>query len=163
MKDQYPAEIKPATQRDAERLGVEGRPGQEGKEKKKEEEEEDDDDEDEEEDDEEEEEEECSVSVEAELACMEEKWREQCTINENLKLLLASEEQQFKVREHTQSHTTHDHSEVPATDTHSHIYLNKMSAHTSMQTQLNKLIFSSGSLRYHISVSLVSVCEHGSH
>uniref|UniRef100_A0A672KUB6 Tax1-binding protein 1 homolog A-like n=1 Tax=Sinocyclocheilus grahami TaxID=75366 RepID=A0A672KUB6_SINGR len=50
------------------------------------------------EEEEEEEEEECSVSVEAELACMEEKWREQCTINENLKLLLASEEQQFKTQ-----------------------------------------------------------------
>lgn len=61
------------------------------------------------------------MSVEAELACMEEKWREQCTINENLKLLLASEEQQFKVREHTHSHTTHDHSEEPATDTHTFI------------------------------------------
>uniref|UniRef100_A0A672SK54 Tax1-binding protein 1 homolog A-like n=1 Tax=Sinocyclocheilus grahami TaxID=75366 RepID=A0A672SK54_SINGR len=63
---------------------------------KKEEEEEDD--EDEEEEDEDEEEEECSVSVEAELACMEEKWREQYTINENLKLLLASEEQRFKTQ-----------------------------------------------------------------
>uniref|UniRef100_A0A8C2IS24 Tax1 (human T-cell leukemia virus type I) binding protein 1a n=1 Tax=Cyprinus carpio TaxID=7962 RepID=A0A8C2IS24_CYPCA len=93
--DQYPAEIKPVTQRDAERMGTEGRPGQERKEEKKEEEEEDDDD-DEEEEDEDEEEEECSVSVETELACMEEKWREQCTINENLKLLLASEEQRFK-------------------------------------------------------------------
>ncbi|XP_016297501.1 tax1-binding protein 1 homolog A [Sinocyclocheilus anshuiensis] len=94
--DQYPAEIKPVTQRDAERLGIEGRPRQEGKEEKKEEEEEDD--EDEEEEDEDEEEEECSVSVEAELACMEEKWREQYTINENLKLLLASEEQRFKTQ-----------------------------------------------------------------
>ncbi|XP_016150331.1 tax1-binding protein 1 homolog A-like [Sinocyclocheilus grahami] len=83
--DQFLAEIKPATQRDTGRLGVEGRPGQDGMEEKKEEEEE-------------EEEEECSVSVEAELACMEEKWREQCTINENLKLLLASEEQQFKTQ-----------------------------------------------------------------
>ncbi len=101
LKDQYPAEIKPVTQRDAERLGVEGRPGQEGKEEKKEEEEEDDEDE----EDEDEEEEECSVSVETELACMEEKWREQCTINENLKLLLASEEQHFKVRKHTHTHT----------------------------------------------------------
>uniref|UniRef100_A0A673KY92 Tax1-binding protein 1 homolog A n=1 Tax=Sinocyclocheilus rhinocerous TaxID=307959 RepID=A0A673KY92_9TELE len=74
--DQFLAEIKPATQRDTGRLGEE-------------------DDEDEEE---EEEEDECSVSVEAELACMEEKWREQCTINENLKLLLASEEQRFKTQ-----------------------------------------------------------------
>uniref|UniRef100_A0A8C1CKZ3 Tax1 (human T-cell leukemia virus type I) binding protein 1a n=1 Tax=Cyprinus carpio carpio TaxID=630221 RepID=A0A8C1CKZ3_CYPCA len=72
--DQYPAEIKPVTQSDEE------------------------DDDDEEEEDEDEEEEECSVSVEAELACMEEKWREQCTINENLKLLLASEEQRFKTQ-----------------------------------------------------------------
>uniref|UniRef100_A0A673LAE6 Tax1-binding protein 1 homolog A-like n=1 Tax=Sinocyclocheilus rhinocerous TaxID=307959 RepID=A0A673LAE6_9TELE len=69
--DQYPAEIKPVTQRDEE---------------------------DEEEEDEDEEEEECSVSVEAELACMEEKWREQYTINEYLKLLLASEEQRFKTQ-----------------------------------------------------------------
>lgn len=102
LKDQYPAEIKPVTQRDAERMGTEGRPGQERKEEKKEEEEEDDDDE--EEEDEDEEEEECSVSVETELACMEEKWREQCTINENLKLLLASEEQRFKVCKHTYTH-----------------------------------------------------------
>uniref|UniRef100_A0A3B1JLI2 Tax1 (human T-cell leukemia virus type I) binding protein 1a n=1 Tax=Astyanax mexicanus TaxID=7994 RepID=A0A3B1JLI2_ASTMX len=42
-------------------------------------------------------EEECSVSVEAELARMEERWREQCTINDNLKLLLDSEEQSYKV------------------------------------------------------------------
>ncbi|XP_043073589.1 tax1-binding protein 1 homolog A [Puntigrus tetrazona] len=97
--DQYPGEIRPVTQRDAERLGVEGRPGKEGKEEKKEEEEDEDEDEEEEDDEEEdEEEEECSVSVEAELACMEEKWREQCTINENLKLLLASEEQRFKTQ-----------------------------------------------------------------
>uniref|UniRef100_A0A8C1NAI6 Tax1 (human T-cell leukemia virus type I) binding protein 1a n=1 Tax=Cyprinus carpio TaxID=7962 RepID=A0A8C1NAI6_CYPCA len=54
--------------------------------------------EDDEEEEEEEEEEECSMSVESELACMEEKWREQCTINENLKLLLASEEQRFKTQ-----------------------------------------------------------------
>nr|Q1LWB0.2 RecName: Full=Tax1-binding protein 1 homolog A [Danio rerio] len=47
---------------------------------------------------EDEEEEECSLSVEAELACMEEKWREQCTINENLKLLLANEEKRFKTQ-----------------------------------------------------------------
>uniref|UniRef100_A0A671M3Y3 Tax1-binding protein 1 homolog A-like n=1 Tax=Sinocyclocheilus anshuiensis TaxID=1608454 RepID=A0A671M3Y3_9TELE len=64
-------------------------PGQDGMEEKKEEEDD---------EDEEEEEDECSVSVEAELACMEEKWREQCTINENLKLLLASEEQRFKTQ-----------------------------------------------------------------
>ncbi len=82
------------TQRDAERLGVEGRPGQGGKEE-----------EEEEDDEEDEEEEECSVSVETELCCMEEKWSEQCTINENLKLLLASEEQRFKVRKHTHTHT----------------------------------------------------------
>ncbi|XP_030645426.1 tax1-binding protein 1 homolog A [Chanos chanos] len=48
--------------------------------------------------DEEEEDEEGSVSIEAELAQMEEKWREQCTINEHLKLLLASEEQRFKTQ-----------------------------------------------------------------
>uniref|UniRef100_A0A8C1BQW7 Tax1 (human T-cell leukemia virus type I) binding protein 1a n=1 Tax=Cyprinus carpio carpio TaxID=630221 RepID=A0A8C1BQW7_CYPCA len=94
--DQYTSEIIPATQRDAGRLGVEGRLGQDGKEEKKEEE--DEDDEDDEEEEEEEEEEECSMSVESELACMEEKWREQCTINENLKLLLASEEQRFKTQ-----------------------------------------------------------------
>lgn len=44
------------------------------------------------------EEEECSMSVEAELARMEERWREQCTINDNLKLLLDSEEQSFKAQ-----------------------------------------------------------------
>ncbi|XP_059365399.1 tax1-binding protein 1 homolog A-like [Carassius carassius] len=84
--DQYTAEIKPATKRDAGRLGDEGRPGQDGKEEEEDDEEE------------EEDEEECSVSVEAELACMEVKWSEQCTINENLKLLLASEEQWFKTQ-----------------------------------------------------------------
>lgn len=92
MKDQHPAEIKPAErQRDDE-----VRPGQEEKEDEEEEEEEEDDDE---------EEEECSVSVEAELACMEEKWREQCTVNENLKLLLANEEKRFQVCKHTHTHT----------------------------------------------------------
>lgn len=55
----------------------------------------------EEEEEDEDEEEECSLSVEAELACMEEKWREQCTINENLKLLLANEEKRFKVCKYT--------------------------------------------------------------
>lgn len=45
-----------------------------------------------------EEEEETSVSAEAELARMEERWREQCVINGNLKLLLA-EEQRFKVHD----------------------------------------------------------------
>ncbi|KAL6457374.1 hypothetical protein MHYP_G00343370 [Metynnis hypsauchen] len=49
-------------------------------------------------DEEQEEGEECSVSVEAELARMEERWREQCTINDNLKLLLANEEQRFKAQ-----------------------------------------------------------------
>ncbi|KAK9957753.1 hypothetical protein ABG768_011972 [Culter alburnus] len=94
--DQHPAEIKPGVQKDAERSRDEGRPGQE--EKEEEEEEDDDDEEEDEEEEEEEEEEDCSVSVEAELACMEEKWREQCTINENLKLLLANEEKQFKTQ-----------------------------------------------------------------
>ncbi|XP_077051599.1 tax1-binding protein 1 homolog A isoform X1 [Siphateles boraxobius] len=90
--DQHPAEIKPAVQRDAERQrDDEGRPGQEEKEEEEEEEEDDDDDDDEEEED-------CSVSVEAELASMEEKWREQCTINENLKLLLANEEKRFQTQ-----------------------------------------------------------------
>ncbi|XP_026870750.1 tax1-binding protein 1 homolog A isoform X2 [Electrophorus electricus] len=42
------------------------------------------------------EEEEHSMSVEMELAQMEERWREQCTINENLKLQLVNEEQRFK-------------------------------------------------------------------
>ncbi|KAI5629360.1 tax1-binding protein 1-like A, partial [Silurus asotus] len=41
---------------------------------------------------------ESSVSVEAELARMEERWREQCVINDNLKLLLAEEEQRFKAQ-----------------------------------------------------------------
>lgn len=48
--------------------------------------------------------EETSVSVEAELARMEERWREQCVINDNLKLLLANEEQRFKV---LYTHTLH--------------------------------------------------------
>ncbi|XP_053468872.1 tax1-binding protein 1 homolog A isoform X3 [Ictalurus furcatus] len=42
--------------------------------------------------------EETSVSVEVELARMEERWREQCVINDNLKLLLADEEQRFKAQ-----------------------------------------------------------------
>ncbi|KAK3532669.1 hypothetical protein QTP86_027660, partial [Hemibagrus guttatus] len=42
--------------------------------------------------------EETSVSVEAELARMEERWREQCVINDNLKLLLADEEQRFQAQ-----------------------------------------------------------------
>ncbi|KAF5908097.1 tax1-binding protein 1 A-like, partial [Clarias magur] len=42
--------------------------------------------------------EESSVSVEAELARMEERWREQCVISDNLKLLLADEEQRFKAQ-----------------------------------------------------------------
>ncbi|XP_068616315.1 tax1-binding protein 1 homolog A-like [Brachionichthys hirsutus] len=37
-------------------------------------------------------------SVEAELAMMEEKWREQCAINETLKQRLANEEERFRVR-----------------------------------------------------------------
>lgn len=37
-------------------------------------------------------------SVEKELAMMEEKWREQCAINETLKHRLADEEERFKVR-----------------------------------------------------------------
>lgn len=41
-------------------------------------------------------------SVEEELAMMEEKWREQCAINETLKQRLADEEERFKVR-HTQT------------------------------------------------------------
>ncbi|KAF7691433.1 tax1-binding protein 1 homolog A [Silurus meridionalis] len=41
---------------------------------------------------------ESSVSVEAELARMEERWREQCVINDNLKLLLAEEDQRFKAQ-----------------------------------------------------------------
>lgn len=43
-------------------------------------------------------------SVEEELAMMEEKWREQCAINETLKQRLADEEERFRVR-HTHSHT----------------------------------------------------------
>ncbi|MCI4392316.1 hypothetical protein PGIGA_G00144640 [Pangasianodon gigas] len=42
--------------------------------------------------------EETSISVEVELAQMEERWREQCVINDNLKLLLADEEQRFKAQ-----------------------------------------------------------------
>lgn len=160
LKDQHPAEIKPGVQKDAERSRDESRPGQE----EKEEEEEEDDDEDEEE----EEEEDCSVSVEAELACMEEKWREQCTINENLKLLLANEEKQFKVCKHIHRRT--HMIQVPLiplgrpSHRYTHIHLHKMSAHTSVQTRLNfiGLIFRSGSLKYHISVSRVCECN-GSH
>lgn len=48
--------------------------------------------------------EEMSVSVEAELAQMTERWREQCVINDNLKLSLADEEQRFKVQ---YTHTFH--------------------------------------------------------
>ncbi|XP_076865556.1 tax1-binding protein 1 homolog A isoform X2 [Brachyhypopomus gauderio] len=44
----------------------------------------------------EDEEDEPSVSVEMELARMEERWREQCTINDILKLQLANEDQRFK-------------------------------------------------------------------
>lgn len=42
-------------------------------------------------------------SVEEELAMMEEKWREQCAINETLKQRLADEEERFRVRD-TQRH-----------------------------------------------------------
>lgn len=42
--------------------------------------------------------EECSISVETDLTQMEERWREQCTVNDNLKLLLSGEEQRFKVQ-----------------------------------------------------------------
>ncbi|XP_051949080.1 tax1-binding protein 1 homolog A-like [Xyrauchen texanus] len=81
--DQCPADVNPVVQRDARRTRDENGPGQE---------------EGDEEQDEEEEEEECSVSIEAKLACMEEKWREQCTINENLKLLLSSEGKMYKAQ-----------------------------------------------------------------
>lgn len=47
---------------------------------------------------EEEEEKEQTRSVEEELAMMEEKWREQCAINETLKQRLADEEERFRVR-----------------------------------------------------------------
>lgn len=39
-----------------------------------------------------------TLSVEEELAMMEEKWREQCAINETLKQRLADEEERFRVR-----------------------------------------------------------------
>lgn len=43
-------------------------------------------------------------SVEMELAMMEEKWRQQCAINETLKQRLANEEERFRVRHtHTQA------------------------------------------------------------
>lgn len=45
------------------------------------------------------EEEEQTRSVEEELAMMEEKWKEQCAINETLKQRLANEEERFRVRE----------------------------------------------------------------
>lgn len=38
-----------------------------------------------------------SMSVDTVLVQMEERWREQCVINDNLKLLMADKEQQFKV------------------------------------------------------------------
>lgn len=41
-------------------------------------------------------------SVEEELAMMEEKWREQCVINETLKQRLADEEERFRVRQTSQ-------------------------------------------------------------
>lgn len=47
---------------------------------------------------EEKEEEQQTRSVEEELAMMEEKWREQCAINETLKQRLADEEERFRVR-----------------------------------------------------------------
>lgn len=59
--------------------------------------------------------EETSVSVEVELARMEERWREQCVINDNLKLLLADEEQRFKVyltHTHTRTHVSELNSSV---------------------------------------------------
>lgn len=43
-------------------------------------------------------------SVEEELAMMEEKWREQCAINETLKQRLANEEERFRVS-HTHTYT----------------------------------------------------------
>nr|XP_055075406.1 tax1-binding protein 1 homolog A isoform X1 [Misgurnus anguillicaudatus] len=92
------AEMPPAVKMHAEKQ-------KNGDEKEDEEEEEEEEDDDEEED---EDEEECSGSVEAELACMEEKWREQCTINENLKLQLANEEKRFK------AHVTEKDREVSA-------------------------------------------------
>lgn len=48
-------------------------------------------------------------SVEEELAMMEEKWREQCAINETLKQRLANEEERFRVRH---AHNTHKISPV---------------------------------------------------
>ncbi|XP_047663812.1 tax1-binding protein 1 homolog A isoform X2 [Tachysurus fulvidraco] len=42
--------------------------------------------------------EETSVLVEVELAQMEERWREQCVINDNFKVLLTDEEQRFKAQ-----------------------------------------------------------------
>ena len=43
-------------------------------------------------------------SVEEELATMEEKWKEQCAINETLKQRLANEEERFRVSATLQSH-----------------------------------------------------------
>ncbi|XP_051527018.1 tax1-binding protein 1 homolog A-like [Myxocyprinus asiaticus] len=80
--DQCPADVNPVVQRDARRTRDENGPGQEEGD----------------EGEDEEEEEECSVSVEAKLACMEEKWREQCTISETLKLLLSNEGKMFKAQ-----------------------------------------------------------------
>ena len=48
-------------------------------------------------------EEEQTHSVEEELAMMEEKWKEQCAINETLKQRLANEEERFRVR-HLHTH-----------------------------------------------------------
>ncbi|TRY65746.1 hypothetical protein DNTS_005584 [Danionella cerebrum] len=75
------AEMKPLVQRDGWSLRDERTPGQGGMKDKEDEEDED-----------------CSMPVEAEIACMEEKWRKQCAINENLKLLLANEEKRFKTQ-----------------------------------------------------------------
>ncbi|CAL8372238.1 unnamed protein product [Boreogadus saida] len=93
----------------------ERRSAEENEEEEEEEEDDDDDDEEDEEEEEEEhqEEEERSVSeldgeveaeleqtrsVEEELAAMEEKWKEQCAINETLKQRLANEEERFRVQ-----------------------------------------------------------------
>lgn len=51
-------------------------------------------------------------SVEEELAMMEEKWREQCVINETLKQRLADEEERFRVRPLDDEPTFHPNCEM---------------------------------------------------
>lgn len=53
-----------------------------------------------------------TCSVEEELAMMEEKWREQCAINETLKQRLANEEERFRVRHTPTDHRVRQHDHI---------------------------------------------------